>query len=332
LGAICDIRLEAAKRLGDEFGVPCFSDVAEMLASDAVDVVTICTPSGLHLETALQAVEAGKHLLVEKPLEITTDRVDQIVAAGQKKGVKVGCVFQNRFDPLHAEIKQRISTGMLGEIYSGSAYSKYYRAQEYYDSAGWRGTWKVDGGGCLMNQGIHITDLLLWCLGDVESVVGLSRTKGRRVEIETWASGLISFVSGAVGVLEATTLGYPGQSAHLEIIGSRGTADFGGGELLRLDLIDPSSEEIAWKDGVLAQQDERRAASAKDAPVAPGTPIAQVDMGHTPVFQDFVDAIVNDREPLVNGEEARKSVELITSIYRSSDESGKLIQFTHKRL
>ena len=186
----------------------------------------------------------------------------------------------------------------------------------------------MDGGGCLINQGIRIADLLLWFMGDVESVVGLSKTVGRKIEVETWAGGIVYFTNGASAMLEATTLGYPGLApSHMEIIGSRGTVDFGGGELLKLDLIDTTPEETNWKDQVLARQAERRAAKAQETPVAPGQAVAQVNMGHTPVFEDFVKAIIEDRDCLVNGEEARKSVHLITSIYRSSDEGEKLVKF-----
>lgn len=326
LGAVCDIRPEAAKSLADEHGVPYFTDVDAMLSSGLVDAVTLCTPSGFHLDTALKVVAAGKHLLVEKPLEVTTERIDQIIAAGHKNGAKVACSFQVRFSPVCLELKRRIDAGMLGEIYTGSAHSMYYRTEEYYASAGWRGTWKVDGGGCLMNQGIHIVDQFLWFMGDVQSVAGIVETKGRNIEVETLAIGMISFKNGAKGHIEASTLAYPGTSPFLEIVGSRGTVVYGGGKLKRLDLIDPTDEETAWKESILARQAIEEAEEAKKPAVAPGTAIAQVDMGHTPVFADFVDAIKNDREPLVNGEEARRSVELITAIYESGKEGSKVIE------
>lgn len=318
LGAICSRREEAAKKLADEHGVPYFTSVEDMIEADVVDAVTICTPSGLHLETSLAVAEAGKHLLVEKPLEVTTERIDRIIAAGRKHGVKVGCVFQSRFTPLSRKLKEMIDNGLIGEIYSGSAYSKWYRTQDYYDSASWRGTWKIDGGGCLMNQGIHLIDLFLWFMGNPESVIAIAETKGRKVEVETLALGLINFTNGAKGVVESTTLAYPELPRYLEIFGSRGTVAFNANKLMRMDIMDPTPEEEAWKASVLARQAEEEAIEAQTKKnVVPGTAVPQVDMGHTPIFQDFTDAILTDREPFANGEEARRSVELITAMYKS---------------
>ena len=327
LAAICDIRPEAATKLAEENGVPYFSSVDEMLKADVVDAVTLCTPSGFHLDTALQVIDAGKHLLVEKPLEITTERIDQIIAAGRKQGVKVGCVFQLRTTPFMRQLKEMIDGGLIGEVFSGSAYTKMYRDQGYYDSSNWRGTWKVDGGGCLMNQGIHIADLFIWFMGDVESVIGIAETKGRNVEIETLALGLVSFKSGAKGVIESTTLAYPELPRYLEIFGSRGTVAFSPSKLMRLDLIDPTPEEIQWKEETIAKQAVTEAAEAEAKKnVKPGTAVAQTDMGHTPTIQDFVDAIRFDREPFVNGEEARKPVDFITAIYRSGQNGSQPIK------
>ncbi|MDA0747637.1 MAG: Gfo/Idh/MocA family oxidoreductase [bacterium] len=327
LGAVCDIRPEAAKKLADENGVPHFGSVKDMLAADVIDAVTISTPSGFHLDAALESVEGGKHALVEKPLEITTDRIDQIITAKEKQGVTVGCVHQSRFRPVVLKLKKLFENGLLGDIYSGSVYIKRYRTQEYYDSGGWRGTWKVDGGGCLMNQGIHDVDLFRWFLGDVEQVIAMTDNVGRNVEVETLALALVKFASGAKGVVEGSTVAYPELPTYLEIFGSRGTVTFSANKLMRMDIIDPTDEETAARDELLAltkTHEEERARNAKKS--VAGTAVPSLDMGHTPVITDFVEAIQAGREPFVSVHEARNAVELITAIYESGRNNSKPVR------
>ena len=326
LTAVCDVRAEAAAEAGKKYGVPHFTSTEDMLAAGLVDAVTLCTPSGFHLESALAAIEAGKHILIEKPLEITTERVDRIAKAAADKGVKLAGVYQSRFCPVVRRVKKLVDDGLLGEVYSGSAYTKHYRTQEYYDSGGWRGTWKVDGGGCLMNQGIHLLDLYVWFMGDAEEVMARTETKGREnVEVETLALALVKFASGASGVIEGTTLAYPGLGTRLEIFGSRGTVVLTKGKVMRMDLADPSPAEAAARDELLeqARQLEERQANAPKKKVAPGTPVPNVNMGHTPIVEDFVDAIRSDRDPFVTGEDARRAVALINAVYESGSHNGR---------
>jgi len=198
LGAICDMRAEVAAGVAADLGVPYFATISEMLAAEVIDAASICTPSG-------------------------TERADQIIAAATARGVKLAAVYQSRHRPTVRRLKGLVDAGMLGQIYSGSAYLKRYRTQEYYDSGGWRGTWKIDGGGCLMNQGIHIVDLLTWFLGEVDEVIAMTDNVGREVEVETLALSLVKFRSGARGVIEGSTLAYPELPQYLEIFGSRGT-------------------------------------------------------------------------------------------------------------
>ncbi len=321
--AVCDQREEAAEGLAKQYGVEAFTDLSDMLS--VVDAATLAIPSGLHLDPALQVIEAGKHLLVEKPLEITTERIDKIIAAARKHPeVKVAGVFQTRFAPIVWKLKKLFDQGLLGEVYSGSAYIKRYRTQEYYDSGGWRGTWKIDGGGCLMNQGIHLVDLLLWFCGDVSRVIAHTSSVGRDIEVETQALALLNFQSGARGVIEGTTLAYPELPQYLEIYGSRGTLAFTHEKLMRLDLIDATDEEEAAKEeliqiGNTLEADRLKLVGEAEA----GTAVPHVEMGHAPVIEDFAKAILEDRNPLVDGPEARRSVELITAIYESGRQNGK---------
>lgn len=326
LAAVCDLAVERAEVLAKENDVPFFGSVEEMLRADVVDAVTICTPSGFHLETALEVIDGGKHLLVEKPMEITVERIDRIVAAAREKGVKLAGVYQSRFRPVARRLKGMVDAGLLGEIYSGSAYIKRYRTQEYYDSGGWRGTWEVDGGGCLMNQGIHVVDLLLWFMGEAKSTIAMVDSVGRQVEVETLAVGLVEFASGAKGVIEGTTLAYPEWPQYLEIFGSRGTVAFSSDKLMQMELIDPTAEEEKAREELLRISGELEQIKEKArAGAAPGTAVPVVDMGHTPVMGDFVEAILEDREPMVNGLESRRAVELITGIYESGKNGSRKV-------
>ena len=325
LVAICDRDEARAADLAGEYGAAAFTSLADML--EIVDAATLCIPSGLHLEPALQVVKAGRHLLVEKPLEITTQRIDQIIeAAALQPHVTLAGVFQTRFTPVVQRLQSLEAAGLLGEIYSGSAYIKRYRTQQYYDSGGWRGTWQIDGGGCLMNQGIHLVDLLLWFCGDVEQVMALTSSRGREIEVETQAQALLRFRNGATGVIEATTLAYPELPQYLELYGSRGTVSFTGDRVLRLDVMDPTPAEAA----ACAEVEDlgealaaRRKQQRQDAEA--GAAVPHVDMGHGPVLEDFVAAIRDQRAPAVDGSEARRSVELITAIYESGKNAGQAV-------
>jgi len=316
LAAVCDVQPDRAAALAGKHGVRGVNRIRDML--EHVDAVTLCTPSGFHLEPALEILQAGKHLLVEKPMEITSERVGQMISAARTSNVKLAGVFQSRFRPLVQQLKQLVADGLLGRIYSGSAYIKRYRTQEYYDSSNWRGTWEVDGGGCLMNQGIHLVDLLGWFCGDVSEVIAVTETVGREVEVETLALALLKFANGARGVIEATTLAYPELPQYLEIFGERGTLTFDTGKIRRMDLIDPTPSERIVREQLLQLCGPRKASEQpKRATAPPGTAVPVADMGHTPVVADFVAAIREDRPPLVDGREAKRSVELINAIYES---------------
>ncbi len=327
LAAICEKNEQRIEQLKKEFSVPFFTDIEQMLSEGLVDAVDITTPSGMHLDPALKAIDAGVHVLVEKPMEITTERIDRMIKAAENSNVKLGCVFQARFKEFTTRTKNLLDRGILGDIYSGSAYCKLYRTQEYYDSGGWRGTWEIDGGGALMNQGIHTVDFLLWNMGNAEEVIAVTESRGRRnVEVETLALALLKFKNGAKGVLEGTTLAYPGLPEHVEIFGSRGTITFGVDEIYRFELIDPTPEEEKARDEILAAQKQAKAQSVKVKKEDVGTVVTSADQGHTPVIGDFAEAIRTDRDPFIPGREARKSVELITSIYKSAGNNSQPVK------
>jgi UDP-N-acetyl-2-amino-2-deoxyglucuronate dehydrogenase len=262
------------------------------------------------LEPALAAAQAGKHIMVEKPLEVTVERCDQIIEACDRAGVKVAVTFQSRFHESSRLMKQAVEQGRFGRITMGDAYVKWYRSQEYYDSGAWRGTWALDGGGALMNQAIHSVDLLVWLMGDVAEISAMTATMTHeRIEVEDVAVANLKFQSGALGVIEATTTSFPGSLKRIEICGDRGSAVLEEEDLSEwnFDQETPEDDDI-----------RKRMAGKTDTGGGAGDPAAISHRGHTMVFEDFIAAIQENRAPLVDGREGRRSVEVIRAIYESA--------------
>ena len=305
----CSRSPESARAFAAERGGEAFESLDAMLADDRIDVVSICTPSGSHLDPALAAAAAGKHVMIEKPLEISLARCDAIITACREAGVKLGGIVQSRFAPANIAVKQAIDEGRFGRLTLGDTYVKWWRPQEYYDSGGWRGTWALDGGGAYMNQAIHNVDLLLWFMGDVTDVCGLTATLAHdRIEVEDTGTAIVRFANGALGTLEATTSVHPGLLKKTEIHGDRGTAIVEHEHLLEW-LFEESQDGDAELKQKLGQQDGSTGGAADPKAISAD--------GHRAQFANFLDAIDNDTQPLVNGEEARRSVELILAIYQS---------------
>ena len=188
-----------ARAFAAKFGLQGHGSYRELLGRDDIDIVTICTPSGTHLEVAAAAAKTGKHILCEKPIEVTLARTDRLIAVCRKHRVKLAGIFQSRFSPVYQEIKKAVQEKRFGRLTLGSAYIKWYRPQSYYDSGAWRGTQRLDGGGCLMNQGIHTIDLLQWFMGEVVEVKGFSAClTHKRIEVEDTAAAAVRFKSGAL--------------------------------------------------------------------------------------------------------------------------------------
>jgi UDP-N-acetyl-2-amino-2-deoxyglucuronate dehydrogenase len=290
----------------------------EMLADPDVTVVSVCTPSGSHREPAVKAAEAGKHVVVEKPLEITLPRCDAIIDACDRAGVRLCTIFPSRYAAANRTLKEAIDTGRFGRLTLGDTYVKWWRSQEYYDSGGWRGTWELDGGGALMNQAIHNVDLIQWLMGDVESVQAMTATLAHvRIEVEDTAVAILKFKNGALGVIEAATGAYPGLSKRTEIHGDGGSA--------RVDQDDIT----LWDFRVKAPSDaEVHAAMAKLSNFTAGAsdPRGINHIGHRDQLSDFLNAIDEARPPFVDGREGRKSVEIIRALYHSA-ETGQPVTF-----
>ncbi len=304
---------ELARKRAAENGGRAYATIAELLADPAADAVSICTPSGAHLEPALEAALAGKHVMVEKPLEITLERVDAVIDACRKAGVVLGAIFPRRFQDASRVLKDAIDRGRFGRIVLGDVYVKWHRTQEYYDRGGWRGTWKLDGGGALMNQGIHGIDLLQWLLGGIEEVSAFAATLAHeRIEVEDTAVAAVRFRSGALGSIEGTTGSWPGTKIRLEVGGSRGSVVLEDETVLswKFEKEEPGDEEIRQKYG------PREGLSGGGA----GDPRAISFEGHRRQLEDFVRAIRTRGRPFCGGEDARAAVAIITGIYRSARE------------
>ena len=319
LACAFDHSSDRARAFGEEFGVQGYADLDEMLAHEGLEIVTIATPSGAHLEPCLAAARAGKHVICEKPLEVTLDRVDQMIEACQAAGVTLAGVFDRRFNPAVEAVRRAVDQGRFGKIVSCSASIKWFRTQEYYDQAAWRGTWALDGGGALMNQSIHTIDKLLLFGGPVESVVAQTELMTHeRIEVEDNAVAMLKFRSGAFGVIEASTSCWAsgGNPATVTVCGDQGTVTI-------------ADEEIrAWDfDKAQPGDDEIMACIKKSSEGSLGgnDPTAIHHHGHKRNFEDVLQAIRVGRDPTVSGREARKPIALIRAIYESAECGSKRV-------
>ena len=310
LAACFDTFPASSDRLASETGCRAYRELGEMLADKSVEVVTICTPSGAHLEPALAAAAAGKHVIVEKPLEVTVERCDQIIAACDKAGVALSTIFPARFHEASQLMKQAVDQGRFGRLTLGSAYVKWFRTQQYYDSGAWRGTWALDGGGALMNQAIHSVDLLSWLMGPVAEISASTATLAhQRIEVEDVAVASLRFASGALGVIEASTAAWPGWLKRIEINGDQGSAVLEEEDLKSWQFASETPEDAAIRQRLAARTVSGGGAS---------DPAAIGHHAHAKQFRDVLEAIDEGRTPAIDGREGRRSVEIITAIYRAA--------------
>jgi UDP-N-acetyl-2-amino-2-deoxyglucuronate dehydrogenase len=293
-----------ARETGEKYGVPWFTDHHEMYRSPDLDVVCICTPSGVRIPIVTDAVAAGKHLVVEKPLAVNIQDMDRIIEAAREKDVRLMGVFQLRYGAAVRRVKQAVEEGKLGKVVLGDAYIKWFRPQEYYDSADWRGNWALEGGGALMTQGSHNVDLLQWIMGPVKRVYARMGTLVHDVEVEDTVVATLEYESGALGVIEATTAARPGLPAKLEFSGSRGTIVMEADQVTLWDIQGESAEEAEAEATDLAK-------AASDSKTF-GTE------GHKAQIGEMVQILQNGGEPEIDGPESKKAVELILAIYQSA--------------
>jgi UDP-N-acetyl-2-amino-2-deoxyglucuronate dehydrogenase len=301
LAAVTDVDPGRAKSLAATWDCAAEPDLASLLARDDVDVVVVCVPSGLHAEVGIQAAAAGKHVVVEKPIEVTLAAADRLIAAARANDVLVTVISQHRFDAGLQELRRLLDRGALGSLLLGEASTKWYRTQGYYESATWRGTWELDGGS-LMNQGIHYLDLLLWAMGPAAEVTAICATQAHRVEVEDTTIALVRFASGAVGTVLSSTAAYPGFDQRLEITGTNGTVIVSNGEITGRALVSDSAAAPP-------------PTSAISAAASPGS---MDPSSHAAQLAEFLAAIDNGHQPAVTAASARETLQVICAVYESA--------------
>lgn len=289
---------------------PTVATVEEAVRLPGVDAVIITTPSGAHQEPAEIAAAAGKHVVVEKPLEITPERCDAIIAACERAGVQLCTIFPSRFGDANRAVKAAVEAGKFGRLTLGETACKWWRSQAYYDDGGWKGTQALDGGGAMMNQAIHNVDLLLWLMGDATHVCGFTATLAHeRIEVEDTAVAAVRFRNGAVGVIRATTSVHPGYPKTVAIHGDRGSVEIEQDDVVRWDFTPETDADRATK---------TRFAAKVGASGGAADPKAISHEGHRRQLADFVDAVRQNRPPAVDGREGRRAVALIRAIYEAN--------------
>ncbi len=307
--------LAKATAFAKEYGGTPYDDLASMLRDPRLDVVTICTPSGAHLEPGLEAARAGKHVLVEKPLEVTTQRCDRLIAECERRQVHLGTIFPSRFHRSARTLKTAVDQNRFGAISVADAIVKWYRTQQYYDSGKWRGTWQLDGGGALMNQAIHSVDLLVWLMGPVRGVSAMTALRAHeRIEVEDTAVASLEFESGALGTIVATTAAFPGSLKRIEIAGSQGMAVLEEEALVDWRFAKPTKADAK----ILTEMQGNTTGGGASDPSAIG------HASHRELFKDFLKGIHGKASTKIDGNEGRRSVELIQAIYKSA-KTGKRV-------
>ena len=307
LVAVCRSDGGKTAQAEERFGVRCEPSYEALLARPDIDAIAICTPSGFHAAPAIAAARAGKHVLVEKPMALNLADADTMIQVCREQAVWLAVALQRRTTPMFKAVREAIDRGELGRLVLGTVSVPYQRTAAYYESADWRGTWAMDGGGALMNQGIHLVDLLVWFMGDHVDVRAHATTLVHQIEVEDCVTASITFTNGALGSIVATTAAAPGFPHRVEIYGDRGGVQIEGERVVRWEVVDGSNE--------------RRVVSAPaidGAPEAAGagsSPSGISVEGHTQIVENFVDAIRSHREPMITGEDGRRSLALVRAIY-----------------
>lgn len=310
LVGFCGKGAERASSLAQKYGVEWTVDVASFLARPDIQAVTLCTPSGTHMELGCLAAAAGKHVLVEKPIDVTWGKARRLVEECEKRNVRLGVIFQSRFLPSVEWLKRALDGGRLGRILAADAQVKWFRSQQYYEAAPWRGTLALDGGGALINQSIHTIDLLQHLAGPVHSVFGLAeRQLHHSIEGEDTAVAVVKFRNGALGVIEGSTSIYPGFSRRLELHGDKGSVLLEGNDIRLWAPMEKGDEEA-----------ELAALAGKDQSSGAADPMSLEIGGHQRQMEDFLDAISRNRPPRVDGREGLKALAIVLAIYRSARE------------
>ncbi len=320
LVAVCDARpdrLEKHKREYPEMypDLTVYTKYEDMLANPDIDIISVATPSGTHAEYVCQALRAGKHVLVEKPIDITLEAAQSIVECMKETGKKVACVFQNRRTPNVLAMKEAIDNGRLGKLISGEFSVNWYRTDDYFADGGWRGTWAMDGGGSLMNQAVHTVDLMQWMMGEVYSVRSVMGLYNHDIETEDMTKSIVTFKNGAVATFTSTTCAYPGLSTDIGVHGTDGSIELVWGDVRTWKIRNESEEKMLEEEAAMKSGEGL-------ANTATGADPNKVG-GHPFHVQDIVHAVLEDRDPYVGPVEAMKALRIILAVYESAKNGGK---------
>jgi UDP-N-acetyl-2-amino-2-deoxyglucuronate dehydrogenase len=307
IAAVHGANISRARTLAGAYGGVVYDDLTALLEHRPLDAVIIGSPSGVHAEQGIAAARAGLHVLVEKPIDVTVAAADRLIAAARDNGVRLGVLLQDRSQPSFLRLHELLASGVLGRPLLASARVKWYRPPEYYSGSRWRGTRALDGGGALINQGIHTIDLLIWLLGPVRRVRADSATLLHRLEVEDTALAILEFESGARASFEATTAAYPGSPRRVELTTTEGTIVLEHDRVVAADLRTPV-------EGLLPEVDPDTNRSAS-------SPVVSDVRGHRRLIEDFVAAIEQGRDPLCSGVDGRHSVAVVEAIYESARKS-----------
>ena len=334
LVAVADIIADRAKATAKKFDVTrIYESHRDLIADPDIDIVNFATPSGMHADHAVEAMRAGKHVIIEKPMDVSLEACDRMIAAAEQTGRKLSVISQHRFDAASKLVKDIIDSGKLGQIVLADAQVKWWRTQEYYDSGDWRGTWKLDGGGALMNQGVHTVDLLQWLVGGVASVFGHTKTGAHeRIEVEDIAVAALRFENGAIGTLTATTAAYKGFPVRIDIYGTEGSAIIEGDRLKSVTFKNGQSHASEQAASHAVSVAQGGTASVKDEAAkrtATADPGAIWGDSHRAQIQDFMHAVRTNGTPLIDGRSARKPLEIILGLYESS-RTGQPVVLKHR--
>ena len=313
---IYDTNPDAARKRAEQFGCKAYDDFDAFLADPEIEAVTIATPSGMHGKVAIPAAKAGKHILCEKPLEITLEKVDAVIRACDENNVLLSPVFQTRFTKPVQLVREAMRTGRFGRMVLASAQMRWYRDPAYYAGSSWRGTWAMDGGGALMNQAIHMIDLLIYINGAPEEVFAFAGTLTHSIEVEDNLCATVKYRNGSFGTIEVSTSCAPGFPRRLEFSGSQGTVAFEEDKITRWEFTNPLPEDKE----ILRELSGKADAKGGSSPMNIGA------SGHASQISDLADAIITGRHPFLDGREGRRAIELICGIYESA-RTGKPYYF-----
>jgi predicted dehydrogenase len=312
--AVCDVIPEKAEKLAAQYGCQYDTNIEDLLKRDDIDIVCVCTPSGMHSRHGIMAAKAKKHVIVEKPIEVSLQAANELIKICREEGVLLSVISQHRFDDDIVRLKEAVLEGKLGRLNFGGSHTKWFRSQKYYDSGDWRGTWELDGGGALMNQSIHYIDLLQYIMGPVEEIFAYCATRAHKnIEVEDIGIASVKFKSGAVGIIEGNTAAFPGYCTRLDIYGSDGSAIIVNDKIQSWNL---KCEGVTEDDfgSITKEEEAQRSGAIKGWASTPGV----WHTSHKRQITDMIDAVKEGRLPKITGEEGIKPLQIILAIYESA--------------